>query len=210
MRARASTPPPLHGPPGTLTPPCLPMLPQLGPQAGSPHIPHPSETQPISSLLVTRGSQPSQPSVGCTLRRLCSALSPSRVFLVLRAQLQNCLLSAAAPSAIRKGLLHPLSSHSTFCLQREASFLPCVCIGSIRGLGCIWTSCARRASVDQCCPWGGVTLPAPCKQPASPGMGLWAVLQGLAICRVSHPGVHSAANTAFWNLTSQATSACLE
>lgn len=71
--------------------------------------------------------------------------------------------------------------------------------------------CARRASVDQCCPWGEVTLPAPCGAAQLAGVGRCGPLfcsGGLAICWSSHPGVHSAASTAFWNLTSQATS-CL-
>lgn len=88
-----------------------------------PAHPHPSETHLIASPLVTPGSQLGQPSVWHA-RHAVSALplSPPRVFLVLRAQLRACLLSAAAPPAIRKGLLHPSSSHSTFCPSERPRF----------------------------------------------------------------------------------------
>lgn len=162
--------------------------------------------------MVIRGSQPSQSSVwGARYAVSALPLSPSRVYLVLRAQLRACLLSAAAPSAIRKGLLHPSSSHSTFCLSERPHFclvFALVPFGDWAVSGpalCMESICRPVLSMGR-----GVTLPAPCgaAQPAGVGCcGPLVCCGGLAICRVSHPGVHSAANTAFWNLTSQATSA---
>ncbi|CAI9174931.1 unnamed protein product [Rangifer tarandus platyrhynchus] len=70
---------------------------------------------------------------------------------------------------------------------------------------CTESICRPVLSWGEVCP----SLPRVAHQLAGVGRcGPPSCCGGLAVCRSSHPGVHSAANTAFRNLTSQATS-CL-